>query len=377
MLSWIDHPAAIQLLLSVSSRFRTAGIRKEAEACVNELAERKNWTIAELADRTIPSAGFDDALQLVLDFGSRTFTATLDDELRLVLRGEERKVLKTLPAPRKDDDPAKATAAKKSLSAAKKEVESVLKHQKERLYESMCTQRTWTFADWDQFLNKHPIMRHHCQRLIWCVTSEGKLQQTFRPLGDGTLTDAADHAVTVASDSRVCLAHESILPSEAITRWCQHLADYGVKPLFDQFGRGRFQLPEVRRAESTLDDFQGHLLEAFKLRGRLTKLGYTRGPTGDGGWFYSYDKRFPSVGITATIEFTGNGLPEENKTIALTSLHFNASIGGEDPTYANAQAKLRLGEVPPVLLSECWNDMRVAASDGPGFDPDWEKKTNS
>ena len=75
MLSWIDHPSAIQVLLSVSSRFRTAGIRKEAEACVNELAERKNWTIAELADRTIPTAGFDADLQLVLDFGSRTFTA--------------------------------------------------------------------------------------------------------------------------------------------------------------------------------------------------------------------------------------------------------------------------------------------------------------
>ena len=88
MLSWIDHPSAIQVLLSVSNRFRTAGIRNEAEACVHELAERKNWTIAELADRTIPTAGFDDALQLVLDFGSRTFTASLDDELKLHLRSE-------------------------------------------------------------------------------------------------------------------------------------------------------------------------------------------------------------------------------------------------------------------------------------------------
>ena len=330
MLSWIDHPSAIQLLLSVSSRFRTAGIRKEAEACVNELAERKNWTIAELADRTIPTAGFDEALQLVLDFGSRTFTASLDDELKLVLRTDDGKAIKTLPAPRKDDDADKATAAKKALAAARKEIDSVLKLQKERLYESMCTQRAWIFSDWDQFLNRHPIIRHYCQRLIWCVTSEGKLQQSFRPLGDGTLTDSADHAVTIAGGSRVCLAHESILPAETITLWRQHLADYGVNPLFDQFGRCGFQLPEGRRAESTLNDFQGHLLEAFKLRGRLTKLGYTRGPTGDGGWFYSYDKRFPSVGITATIEFTGNGLPEENRTVAFTSLQFTRSARGAD-----------------------------------------------
>ena len=107
----------------------------------------------------------------------------LDDELKLVLRSDEGKVIKTLPAPRKDDDAAKASAAKKALSAARKEIDSVLRLQKERLYESMCTQRTWTFSDWDQFLNKHPIIRHYCQRLVWCVAGEGTLKQTFRPLG--------------------------------------------------------------------------------------------------------------------------------------------------------------------------------------------------
>ena len=43
MLSWIEHPSAVQVLLSVATRFRTASIRKEAETRVNELAERKNW----------------------------------------------------------------------------------------------------------------------------------------------------------------------------------------------------------------------------------------------------------------------------------------------------------------------------------------------
>ena len=190
------------------------------------------------------------------------------------------------------------------------------------------------------------------------------------------MTDADDHAVTVAGDARVCLAHESALSADTIKLWRQHLADYSVKPLFDQFGKGSFRLRESQRAELKLDDFQGYLLEAFKLRGRLTKLGYTRGPTGDGGWFYSYDKRFPSVGITATIEFTGNGLPEENRTVALTSLQFTRSAGGTDAPYADSQTQVPLGDVPPVLLSECWNDMRLAASEGPGFDPEWEKKTS-
>jgi hypothetical protein len=30
--------------------------------------------------------------------------------------------------------------------------------------------------------------------------------------------------------------------------------------------------------------------------------------------------------------------------------------------------------VPPVLLSECWNDLRQIAVAGTGFDPEWAKK---
>jgi Domain of unknown function (DUF4132) len=375
MLSWIDQPAAIQLLLSVSHRFRTAGIRKEAEACVNELAQRKNWTVAELADRTIPTAGFDHDLRLALDFGPRTFTATLDGEFSLVLRDDQGKVIKTLPAPRKDDDAERATAAKKALSAARKGIDTVLKLQKERLYEAMCTQRTWSFADWDQFLNKHSIVRHCCQRLVWCVIGEGEFQHTFRPLEDGTLTDTEDSAVNLAPEARICLAHESLLPATAIKNWRQHLVDYSVKPIFEQFGNRGNRLPEGKRGESKLDEFQGYLLEAFKLRGRLTKLGYTRGATGDGGWFCQYQKRFPSLGITATIEFSGNGLPEENRTVALTFLYFNRSAVDQESAFGDTENCLPLGEVPPVLLSECWHDMKVAAAEGTGFHPEWETKT--
>ncbi len=81
------------------------------------------------------------------------------------------------------------------------------------------------------------------------------------------------------------------------------------------------------------------------------------------------------LGLTAVIEFTGNGLPEENRTVALQSLYVMTSAGDKESPYAGSENRLSLGEVPPVLLSECWNDMRLAAAEGPGFDPEWEKKS--
>jgi hypothetical protein len=38
--------------------------------------------------------------------------------------------------------------------------------------------------------------------------------------------------------------------------------------------------------------------------------------------------------------------------------------------------RMPLGEVPVILLNECWNDLRTIAAEGTGFDPDWEKKVH-
>ncbi len=373
MLAWVEHKTATQLLLAVGSRFRTKGIQEEASKQAKALADRQGWTVAELADRTIPTAGVDDDGLIMLDFGPRQFRAKLNEELEFVLLDPEGKPLKSLPDPRKGDDATKAAEAKKMFSAAKKELKSVVTMQRDRLYEAMCTERTWPFEDWNLYLNRHPIARRHCQRLVWAVVRDEKVTLLFRPLADGSLTDADDEPVTAGADDAIRVAHECQITPDQSLRWRQHLKDYQVEPLFDQFGRPNFNLAQERKQEDELADFRGHVLEAFKLRGRANKLGYTRGQAQDGGWFFDYHKRFPSLGMEAVLEFTGNGLPEENRTVALTTLHFERVATEGEPGMSGG--KVSLGEVPPVLLSECWNDVRQIAGEGPGFDPDWERKS--
>ena len=373
MLVWVEHKTATQLLLAVGSRFRTKSIQEEANKQAAALAERKGWTVAELADRTIPSAGLDEDGVLTLDFGPRQFIAKLNEDLEFKLADAEGKTLKSLPDPRKDDDEAKAAEAKKFFAAAKKELKSVVTMQRDRLYEAMCTQRTWPFEDWNLYLNRHPIARHHCQRLIWAAVRDEKVVMLFRPLPDGSLSDAADDPVTLQPEDNVRVAHECQVTPEQSQAWRQHLKDYDIEPLFEQFGRPNFELTEERKQEDELTDFRGHVLEAFKLRGRTNKLGYTRGQAQDGGWFFDYHKRFPTLGIEVVLEFTGNGLPEENRTVALTTMRFERVAPEGEPVMGGA--KMSLGEVPKVLLGECWNDLRQIAAEGPGFDPEWEKKT--
>ena len=250
----------------------------------------------------------------------------------------------------------------------------MVKLQKERLYEAMCTQRTWPWSDWHTFLYGHPIVRSLCGRLVWAIRDGDASVTTFRPLADGSSTDAADEPVRIPSDAVVCLAHESVCPAGTGAAWQTHLSDYEIEPLFVQFGKPSVPLSTEKLTETTIDEFKGHMTEAFKLRGRLTKAGFTRGPTGDGGWFHTYIKHFPSLGLRATIEFSGNGLPEENRNVAMVSLSFSRPSQESQGYMGEEGSGVPLGDVPSVLLSECYFDYRAAAMDGPGFDADWEKK---
>jgi hypothetical protein len=371
MLAWVEHPGATQLMLSIGNRFRTKSFQEEATRQAEALAERKGWTLDELADRTMPSAGFDESGVLELSYGERVFTARLLPDFKVELFNPDGKKIAALPDPRQDDDADRAKDAKKAFSAAKKEIKGIVELQTDRLYEALCTGRDWSFEDWSTYLNQHPVVRRLVQRLVWGVVDvDGKVTATFRPLDDGTLSDNDDNAVAPEANARVRVAHDSNLPAADVQKWQQHLKDYEVKSLFQQFGKGTWTLPATLRGETAVMDFEGHLIEAFPLRGRTGKLGYQRGQTGDGGWFDTYEKRFPTLGLVAVIEFSGNPLPEENRTVALHRLYFTHAKGEE---FGNSE--IPLGEVPAVLLSECYNDLRLVAADGSGFDPEWQKKS--
>jgi Domain of unknown function (DUF4132) len=363
MLSWIEDNAAIQYLLSIANRFRTKSIQKEANKLIHAIANRHQWTPDELGDRTIPTAGLSSDRTLILDFGSRQFTLTLDQKLTPTLKNADGKVLKALPNANQQDDPLQVETAKATFNQTKKELKQVLQIQKTRLYEAMTVQRSWTYSDWESLLNQHPIVGLYTQSLVWAVFKDDKFVYAVRPLGDGTLTTVDDREVTLQPDTVLRLAHTCLVSESDAQAWNAHLNDYEVVPPFAQFWTGLYNIPTDPQI-TDLSDFKDHTIEAFHLRGRATKRGYNRGPTGDGGYFGTYHKTFSSVGIEAVIDFSGNSLPEENVPVQIYGLYFYkpGNRGVREVYDLNDQAKLPVQSVPPVLLQECWNDLRQIVS---------------
>jgi hypothetical protein len=251
--------------------------------------------------------------------------------------------------------------------------------QTQRFGEAMVTGRTWSFADWREFVLGHPLMARLAARLVWAAelpgteTSPAAGYVTFRPGDGGALIGVDDEDVTLPDDARVSLVHAATLAEEDVAAWRGHLADYEITPLFDQ-GLGADApadadlLPDLPDTADTIKTREGWLSDSFTIRGRATKLGYARSQAEDAGWFDAYRKEYASLGLTVEIEFTGAFLPEENITAAVRQLVFRRTgTWGE-------RGRLALRDVPKALLAVSYRDYLTVA-DGGVFDPDWEKKS--
>ncbi len=357
-------PVSLQVLISAATRLKQKGVQAFAGELVQKVADRMEWTLEELSDRTIPSAGLDDDGILELPCGpdEKMYRATLAEDLTLVLTNPDGKVVKALSSG--TDDTTKAS--KKQLSASRKELKQVISMQTSRYYEGLCAQKTWLYEAWQRDFRDHPVMRRLTERVVWeGLDADGQPLATFRPTAEGEYTDAQDEPVDPREFAQLRLTHGAMLPPDTANAWEQHLQDYEIKPLFAQFGRALKTLPSDMADADKIADREGWLTDTFTLRGAATRAGYERGETMDGGSFDEYRKSFRSAGLTAVVGFTGSYLPEENIPAALTSLSFQKG--------SRLGVSVKLSEVPAVLLSECWNDYHTMAAKA-AFDPDWKKK---
>lgn len=367
-LSISNDPLIIQLLLALSRRYRTASVQSLANALVAEIAERNQWTSDELADRTIPTAGLDENGVLQLQYGSRNFTAIVDDKDKFILKNEEGKEVKALPAARQNDDESLIKEAKSLFSTSKKEFKQVVDMQTGRLYEAMCSERQWNVAEWQEYIFEHPIMRRLIQRLTWLEIKSNGDKVSFRPSDDGALLNLEDDEIELSPDSKIQISHAVLIGKEEAQAWIAHFKDYKVKFLFEQMTH---HLPQFEDDNVTeISDHKGWLTDTFTLRGVVTKLGYQRASIEDGGSFDRYTKPYKQLGIDVEITFSGSYVPEENIPAVLYELAFSKKASR---SWNNNELPIK--EIPPILLAESYADYLKVAAATSGFDPEWEKKT--
>ena len=340
-------PEALQVVLAAAAGHRLPRVRDAARSLAEAAAAEHGWSPAELGDRTVPTVGFSDDGLLHLSYGDREFLGRLTPGLTVSLSDADGRPRKTLPPPRKSEDPEVVAEARARLASARKELRAVLDAQTRRLYEAMCAGRTWPLARWRELLATHPLLRHLVARLVWTASGEGLV--TFRPTEDGVLLGVDDAGVELADDVGVRLAHGTLLGPGQVEAWRAHLADYQVDPLFDQFSAPAV---DVDAGQTTIQDGAGRRVVARDLRRAAQARGYERASTR-----YRYrelTKDFPDLGLRSVIDLDGADAWDEGQTTTTGTL-----------TLRRAGRPVPLDQVPPVLLAECYADYRAVVGTAP------------
>lgn len=365
-----DDDRFIQFLLATVQQNRTESVQKTAISLIEKIAERKQWSRLELAERTIPSAGLEgiDA-PTAFSYGHRSLALTLSKDLKLQLLNEKHEPIKALPQAVPDDDQTEIKEIKKWINTCKKDLRQVVGEQSVRLYESMINDQHWVFQEWKERLFQHPIMHQLVQHILWQVKENGEwMTFAIDRNGDFILSSGEKLSVSHASELRILSANQ-IHPDECLF-WQKYLKKNKVKPLFDQLSRAEIS---ISQQQTTLDQAYGYMTDAHSLRKVMEARGYRRSDIDrDKLRFYEYSKHFQGLGIIACLEFTGSHYPEIEQQVAIFSMNLVYSNDDQQPFPEESQT-VRLTDAPPNLLNAVALDYKAIA-DICQPDPDWRSK---
>ncbi len=396
-LALLGSDLALNEVIDLTRQAKSWQVQQAARQAFADAASRQHVSHEELADRIVPRLGFNEQGEQILDYGPRQFTARLGFDLTVQLKDSSGKRLTLLPRPNARDDAAKVAAAQAAWQVLKKYVAPAAKLQGERLENALAIQRCWSVARWRELFLRHPLLRALAISLVWGVLAPGEAgyQMIFRPLEDGSLTNADDEACLLPADGKIRLAHPIELDEAARSAWLQHLSDYEITPPFPQLNRPIITVDETASNALFWQQHQG-----YRVAGKLFKERYERSnwaaPEEESGENYNLIwKAFPNAGIEALLEisylttgyerswpttlirlaFGRAGTAERIKQATAAALE-NDDDNAYDyyrPYKIDEAALLKLAEVPPVVFSEAAANVQSFAALG-HYDPDWQQK---
>jgi hypothetical protein len=311
----------------------------------------------------------------LIDCGGKKVEARISTDLKLqFIDLEKNKPIASLPK----TAPKEVLAEFKELGATLREV---VKGQVPRLENLMVRQQRWPVDRFRELFTMHPILLPMAVRLIWGVYDDtGKLQASFRPLEDRTFTQASDKAFELPATGKIGIVHPLELSEVERKAWQTHLADYEITPPFPQLERPVVQLELDRAGNKFLKEYAATSLNGLTFKGRVDRLGWTRGSVCDAGTITTYFKSFPAAQVDAFLGLDGMYIGIDMSTeISLGNVFFvragsvkTGSYTYDEPRDENDGRLLRFGDVPPIVYSEVLGDLQKISGKNKATEADAE-----
>lgn len=344
---------ALILVDQLARKFKFRQVKAAAGEALSYAAAQLGISRDELEDRIVPNLGFDEKMEQIFDYGSRTFRVYLNPSLELEVFDEDGKKLKNLPAPGKKDDEEKAQAASDAFKLMKKQLKTVVGNQKLRLDQAMSVERLWTVEKWQELFVKNPVMHQFAIGLIWGLYEDESLKATFRYMEDGSFNTVDEEEYELPGDGLIGLVHPIELDKEALAAWKEQLEDYEVTQPIEQLERTVYRLTEEEKGQREMTRFGGKLLPGISLSGKLLGMGWYRGSVLDGGGYYNFYREDGSLGVE--LEFSGAYVGGDYDEVTVYEAVFYRTDTVKRENYydeVKKEHRMKLDEVKPRYFSE-------------------------
>ncbi|MGE0784692.1 MAG: DUF4132 domain-containing protein [Sandaracinaceae bacterium] len=314
--------------LARTSRYRA--LRRNAHAALTRAASERALDVEALADRSVPTCGFDARGERTLSLGARELVVLLDERLEVRVRVDGARTRSGLPASRRGDDPAAYEAAKRAFAELRGEVRRTCAMIALRLERMMIERRAVDRASFARDFVGHPLVRRVVDRLLW---SDG--ERALRVAEDGTLADRDEREVELAHDARMRIVHPIALSDPDRALWSERFADYRITPPFEQLARTVFVPTEDERRTGRALRLEG-ADRPWERVAELRKHGF-EGRSADGIRVDRFERELDRIGRVELEVSPG--------------LHVGSPHGSGPQRIVRASIP-RLGELDAVLASE-------------------------
>ena len=305
---------ALLVVDQMARKFKHKQVKAAANEALDKAAEQLGMTKAELEDKIVPNLEFNEQMERVFDYGSRTFVVSLTPSLELLITDEAGKKIKNLPTPAKKDDEKKAKEAYEAYKLLKKQLKTVVMNQKMRLEQALSNERLWSAKNWKELFVKNPVMHQFAIGLIWGRYEDGKLKETFRYMEDGSFNTMDEDEYEWNEEAMIGLVHPIELSEEQLDTWKEQLSDYEITQPIEQLEREVYYLTEEEKLQTELTRFGGKVLNSLSLSGKLLGFGWYRGSIQDAGCYFTFYKEDGELGVE--LEFSGASVGyEEDVTV--------------------------------------------------------------
>ncbi len=333
---------ALLLVDQISRKFKYRQVKKAAGEALEYAAKELGISREELEDRIVPDLGFDARSEQHFDYGTRSFTIRLMPSMELEVYNDQKKRLKNLPAPGKNDDEKKAAEAYNAYKLMKKQLKTVAAGQKLRMEQALLNGRLWKADDWQALFAQNPLMHPFATGLVWGVYRQGGLQDTFRYMEDGTFNTAYEEEYQLPEDGRIGLLHPVEVSENIIQAWKEQFADYEIVQPIEQLERKVYWPAEEELDKTKLTRFEGTVLKGFAFAANLTARGWMNGPIGDNA---EYDMLYrEDQNVRTELHFSGCSALYNNEDVVLYSICFYQPKESKTPC--------QLKEIAPRYFSE-------------------------